>query len=74
MEIHIEKKIIKNFRILKNIIENNLSIIKFINKIKLRYNLIIVSVIAPLAKTRNLAKKFSTKNTWKFIYIVKLIL
>ena len=41
----------------KNIIENNLSIIKFINKIKLRYNLIIVSVIAPLAKTRNLAKK-----------------
>ena len=33
----------------KNIIENNLSIIKFINKIKLRYNLIIVSVISSIS-------------------------
>ena len=51
----------------KKIIENNLKIIKYIESIWLNYNLILVSVISPILKTRKIAnKKF--KNYYYEIY------
>ena len=41
----------------KNIIVNNLSIIKYIKKIEKKFDYIIVTVISPLLKTRIYAKK-----------------
>lgn len=46
----------------KNIIQNNLKIIDYINSIKNKYNIIIVSVISPLRKTRSFAKKKFKEN------------
>lgn len=46
----------------KEIIKNNLLIIKYIDKIKNEYDYIIVSVISPLKKTRIRAKKQFGKN------------
>mgnify|MGYP001165506191 FL=1 len=44
------------------IVKNNLLIIKYIDKIKYNYDFIIVSVISPLKKTRNIAKKLFGKD------------
>ena len=52
----------------KNIIENNLSIISFIEKIKKNHHYIIVSVISPLIKTRAKAKNIFGKNYFE-IYV-----
>ncbi|MDA9996044.1 adenylyl-sulfate kinase [Candidatus Pelagibacter sp.] len=41
----------------KNILENNLSIIKYIIRVKKNYNFILVSTISPLIKSREKAKK-----------------
>lgn len=46
----------------KSIIENNLSIINYIEKIHKNYDFVIVSVISPLKKTREYAKKKFGKN------------
>ena len=40
----------------KNIIKNNLSIINHVKKIQKKYDFILVSVISPLLKTRNIAR------------------
>jgi adenylylsulfate kinase len=40
----------------RNIIKNNLSIIKYIKKIQKKYDFILVSVISPLLETRNVAR------------------
>ena len=45
----------------KEITRNNLLIIKYIDKIKHNYDYIVVSVISPLKKTRNNAKKLFGK-------------
>ena len=62
METLLEKK--KKFnRFTKNaIIKNNISIINYINKRICKYEYILVSVISPLRKTRNLARKKFGKN------------
>ncbi len=39
-----------------NIIKNNLSIINYVKKIQKKYDFILVSVISPLLKTRNLSR------------------
>ena len=39
-----------------NILKNNLSIINYIKKIKKKYDFILVSVISPLLRTRNIAR------------------
>ena len=52
----------------KNIIENNLSIIKHIKKIQKKYYFILVSVISPLLKTRNLARIQFGKNYYE-VYV-----
>ena len=52
----------------KNIIENNIQIINYIDKIKDDYEFIIVSVISPLIKTRLVAKKRFGKNYYE-IYV-----
>tara|TARA_B100000963_G_scaffold360785_1_gene393110 strand:- start:9562 stop:10071 length:510 start_codon:yes stop_codon:yes gene_type:complete len=64
------KKTNKKFPLTKkNIIDNNLSIIRYINKIKFNYNIIIVSVIAPLSKTRILAREtFKKKYLEVYLY------
>ena len=46
----------------QNILENNVSIINYIKSIKRKYDIIIVAVISPLLKTRNLAKKVFKDN------------
>jgi len=46
----------------KEITQNNLLIIKYINNIKHNYDYIIVSVISPLKKTRKIAKELFGKN------------
>ena len=59
----------------KNIIENNIQIINYIDKVKGHYEFIIVSVISPLIRTRMLAKKRFGKNYYE-IYVkcsVKLL-
>ena len=51
----------------KNIIKNNFKIIKYIESITSKYNVILVSVISPILKTRKIAnKKF--KNYYYEIY------
>ena len=52
----------------KSIIENNLSIINYVNEIKESYHYIIVSVISPLIKTRTKAKNIFGKNYFE-IYV-----
>ena len=51
-----KKNNIKNFT-KKNIFENNILIINFIKKIQNKFDIIIVSVISPLLRTRKKAKK-----------------
>ena len=62
-----KKKNLKNFT-RKNIFENNLSIIKYISKIKKKYDYIIVSVISPLSSTRYKAKRIFGENYFE-IYV-----
>lgn len=45
-----------------SIIKNNMAIIDYVNKIKEKYDYIIVSVISPLKKTRTYAKRKFGKN------------
>lgn len=52
----------------KNILNNNYSIIKYINKIKKNYDIILVSVISPLAKSRKLAQK-TFKDKYREIFV-----
>ena len=52
----------------KNIIENNLSIIKHAKRIQKKYDFILVSVISPLLKTRNLARIQFGKNYYE-VYV-----
>ena len=47
----------KNLFTKKNIIENNISIINYIKKLKINFQYVVVSVISPLKITRELAKK-----------------
>jgi len=49
----------------KNIIKNNLSIIRYINTIKSKYDYIFVAVIAPLIKTRKYARKIFNDNYYE---------
>jgi len=56
-----KNKNLKNFT-KKNIYDNNISLIKYILRIQKNYDYIIVSVISPLLKTRNKAKKIFGKN------------
>ena len=51
-----KKKSSNNFT-QKNIIKNNLSIINYISKIQHKYKYILVAVISPILKTRQLARK-----------------
>ncbi len=62
-----QKKNLKKFT-KKNIIENNKSIINYIDEIKHDYEYIIVSVISPLLKTRLEAKKKFGKNYFE-VYV-----
>ncbi len=52
----------------KSIIKNNLSIINYIGKIKIKYDYIFVSVISPLKKTRIYAFKKFKKNYFE-VYV-----
>ncbi|MBD1132940.1 adenylyl-sulfate kinase [Pelagibacterales bacterium SAG-MED45] len=51
-----------------NIIKNNLSIINHVKKIRKKYDFILVSVISPLLKTRNIARIEFGKNYFE-IYV-----
>ena len=51
-----------------NIIKNNLSIINQVKKIQKKYDFILVSVISPLLKTRNIARIKFDKNYFE-IYV-----
>ena len=51
-----------------NILENNLSIIDYVEKIQKNYDFILVSVISPLLRTRNIARIKFGKNYFE-IYI-----
>ena len=51
-----------------NIIKNNLSIINHVKKIQKKYDFILVSVISPLLKTRNIARIKFGKNYFE-IYV-----
>ena len=48
-----------------SIIKNNLSIINYVDKIKEKYDFILVSVISPLKKTRKFANKKFNKNYYE---------
>ena len=50
----------------KNIKENNLSIIRYIDKIKSNFDFILVAVISPLLITRKIAKKKFKNNIMKY--------
>lgn len=52
----------------KNIKENNLSIIRYIDKIKSNFDFILVAVISPLLITRKIAKKIFKKQYYE-IYV-----
>lgn len=52
----------------KNIIKNNLQIIKYCKNNFYKYDFILVSVISPLKKTRKLAYKFFKKNYFE-VYV-----
>lgn len=62
-----KKRNLKNFS-RKNILENNLSIIKYISKIQKNYDYILVSVISPLSSTRLKAKNIFGENYFE-IYV-----
>lgn len=62
-----KNKIKKNFT-KKNIKENNLSIIRYLDKIKSNFDFILVAVISPLLITRNIAKKLFKKQYYE-IYV-----
>ena len=66
MEIYFEKKKSEKFTKL-SIIKNNLSIINHIDKIKKKYDFILVSVISPLKKTREFAHKKFNKHYYEVI-------
>ena len=57
---------------LKSIYENNISIIKFVKKIKNKYDFIILSVISPLLKTRKIAKKNFEKDYFEIFLDCKI--
>ena len=57
-----KKNDIKNKFTRKNIYNNNISIIKYIEQIKKNFDIIVVSVISPLLSTRKIAKKTFGKN------------
>ena len=59
------KKNKKNSFSKKSIIKNNLEIISYISDIIKKYDLILVSVISPLLKTRKLAKKRFKENYYE---------
>ena len=59
------KKNKKNSFSKKNIIKNNLEIINHISSIIKKYDLILVSVISPLLKTRKIAKKRFKENYYE---------
>jgi adenylylsulfate kinase len=67
-DIFREKKNNLNNFTKKNIIKNNLSIINYISKIKNNYEYILVAVISPILKTRQLAKK-KFRNNYYEIYV-----
>ena len=52
----------------KNILDNNLSIIKYILKIQKNYDYILVSVISPLSSTRQKAKNIFGENYFE-VYV-----
>ena len=52
----------------KNIKENNLSVIKYVDKIKFNFDYILVALISPLLVTRNIAKKKFKKKYYE-IYL-----
>ena len=52
----------------KSIIKNNISIINYIDKIKIKYHYVFVSVISPLKKTRIYAFKKFKKNYFE-VYV-----
>ena len=58
----------KNIFSKKNIIENNISIINYIKKIKPHFKYIVVSVISPLRVTRNFARKIFGKSYFE-VYV-----
>lgn len=62
-----KNKIKKNFT-KKNIRENNLSIIRHVDKIKYNFDFILVAVISPLLSTRKIAKKIFKKKYYE-IYV-----
>ncbi len=51
-----------------NIVKNNLSIINYVKKIQKNYDFILVSVISPILKTRNIARIKFGKNYFE-IYV-----
>ena len=55
-----------------NIIKNNISIINHVKKIQKNYDFILVSVISPLLKTRNLARIKFGKNYFEIYVKCKL--
>lgn len=58
----------KNFKFTKkSIIANNMKIISFVKKIYFNYDFTLVSVISPLAKTRNAAKKTFKENYYEIL-------
>ncbi|MDB9980015.1 adenylyl-sulfate kinase [Candidatus Pelagibacter sp.] len=57
-----KKTKVKNKFTKKNITENNMSIIRYIDKIKYKYDYIIVAVISPLLITRSKAREKFKKN------------
>lgn len=66
-DIFRKKKRLKKFTKI-SIIKNNLSIINYIDKQKSKYDYLLVSVIAPLKKTRIIANKKFKKNYFE-VYI-----
>ena len=62
-----EKKNINKFT-KKNIFENNMQIINYVDKIKDNYKFVIVSVISPLLKTRQEARKRFGENYFE-VYV-----
>ena len=51
-----------------NIIKNNLSIINYVKKIQNKYDFILIAVISPLVKTRNIARMKFGRNYYE-IYV-----
>ena len=68
MVINSEKKIRLKKTFQKKILKNNLSIIRYIDKIKSNFDFILVAVISPLLITRKIAKKIFKKQYYE-IYV-----